>query len=356
MPDDDKSQVASGEPPQRATTDRPIIFISHDTRDAELAEAFSKLLTSVSAGVLKSFRSSDRRGARGIEYGVEWFPEIMKQLEKARDVVCLLTASSIDRPWILYEAGVAKGKLEASVFGIALGVSLGKASTGPFAQFQNCDDDEESLTKLVMQLVDRIPDSEPDHDAILMQVKRFKSTAADLLAKKDDLEKPGEEDLQPDNSAVAKMFEEVKVMFRDLPSRFESEGAEKGESKRRSLPRHFRHPMMVREILSMTGGDTQQNIALLILMMVCPTRDDCPWVYDLALDFYRVAMTDNPRATRKAFVTFRRTLETTVHGPMGDFFEIPQETRKYFRELTRVLDYIHKPILQDNGGIDPDAD
>lgn len=34
---------------------KPLVFISHDTRDAELAEAFSKLLSSVSAGVLNLF-------------------------------------------------------------------------------------------------------------------------------------------------------------------------------------------------------------------------------------------------------------------------------------------------------------
>ncbi len=45
-----------------------LVFISHDSRDAELADAFSKLLSSVSAGVLKSFRSSDRKGSQGIEY------------------------------------------------------------------------------------------------------------------------------------------------------------------------------------------------------------------------------------------------------------------------------------------------
>jgi hypothetical protein len=53
----------------------PLVFISHDTRDGELAEAFSNLLKSVSAGVLKSFRNSDRKGSQGIEYGVEWYPE-----------------------------------------------------------------------------------------------------------------------------------------------------------------------------------------------------------------------------------------------------------------------------------------
>ena len=73
----------------------PYIFLSHDTRDADLAEAFSKLLSSVTAGVLKCFRSSDKRGVQGIEYGVEWFPELMKRLQEASDVVCLLTENSV---------------------------------------------------------------------------------------------------------------------------------------------------------------------------------------------------------------------------------------------------------------------
>jgi hypothetical protein len=96
---------------------RSLIFISHDTRDAELAEAFSKLLSSVSAGVLKTFRSSDRKGSQGIEYGQEWYPELMRNLNLASDVVCLLTQRSLERPWILYEAGVAKGKLDTQGYG-----------------------------------------------------------------------------------------------------------------------------------------------------------------------------------------------------------------------------------------------
>ena len=53
----------------------PSVFISHDTRNAEIAEAFSKLLKSVSAGMLKSFRSSDNKGTQGIEFGIEWYPK-----------------------------------------------------------------------------------------------------------------------------------------------------------------------------------------------------------------------------------------------------------------------------------------
>lgn len=89
----------------------PLVFISHDSRDAELAEAFSKLLKSVSAGMLKSFRSSDKKGNEGIEFGDEWYKTLMSKLEKASDVVCLLTERSLDRPWILYEAGVAKREI-----------------------------------------------------------------------------------------------------------------------------------------------------------------------------------------------------------------------------------------------------
>jgi hypothetical protein len=152
----------------------PLVFISHDTKDAELAEAFSNLLKSVSAGVLKSFRTSDRKGNQGIEYGIEWYPEIIKNIQNSSDVVCLLTKRSVNRPWILFEAGMAKGKLDTPILGVALGIQLKEASTGPFAQFQNCADDEESLTKLVFQLVDRIPNSEPDRDTIKFQVGKFK--------------------------------------------------------------------------------------------------------------------------------------------------------------------------------------
>ncbi len=137
------------------SSDVPLVFISHDNRDAELAEAFSKLLKSVSAGMLKSFRSSDKKGTEGIQFGDDWYKRLMSQLDSASDVVCLLTGRSMDRPWILYEAGVAKGKLDTPVHGIALGIPLGSVSTGPFYQFQNSDDSEESLTKLVLQLSKR---------------------------------------------------------------------------------------------------------------------------------------------------------------------------------------------------------
>jgi len=45
-----------------------------------------------------------------------------------------LTKYSVDRPWILYEAGIAKSNLN-TILGIAIGIPLTKANNGPFAQF-----------------------------------------------------------------------------------------------------------------------------------------------------------------------------------------------------------------------------
>src|SRR6266852_4686489 len=115
--------------PQRSRTQSPLVFISHDTRHADLAEAFGNLLTDSSGGILKSFRSSDKKGTAGIEYGTEWYRAIMQKLDDATGVVALVTARSINRRWILYATGVAKRKFSGDerVFGLALGVTLEQA-------------------------------------------------------------------------------------------------------------------------------------------------------------------------------------------------------------------------------------
>ena len=267
-----------------------LVFISHDSRDAELAEAFSKLLSSVSAGVLKSFRSSDRKGAQGIEYGTEWYPELMRNLTTASDVVCLLTQRSIERPWILYEAGVAKGKLNTPVYGIALGITLSRAATGPFAQFQNSDDSEESLTKLVMQLVGRIPNSEPDREAIAMQVRTFKDKSKSVLETLDTAIDEQEQQ-SIDETSVAKLFEEVKVMFQDLPSRIEGQLDPMRHRKRRRF-----HPMMIDEVMHMTKPDDPIGLLTIISLF----RDETPWLYEAGLEVYRAIQRGNSAQIRKA--------------------------------------------------------
>jgi len=309
----------------------PLVFVSHDTRDAEIAEAFSKLLSSVSTGVLKSFRSSDRRGTQGIEYGVEWFPEIMKKLDEASDIVCLLTQNSVDRPWVLYEAGVAKGKLGTTVLGIALGIPLNKANNGPFAQFQNCSDDEDSLTKLVFQLVKRIPNSEPDEDIVRDQVKVFKQKLSELLNKKTDTES-NQAELKEDTS-IAKLFEEVKIMFQDLPSRIDRRfDPEMIIKRKRKL-----HPFLIDELMHIGLKNDDGLFSFLILISFF--KDDLPWMYEIGMETYRSLKTAKTKAERQKVISnFERAFEMVYHHPiMREMYGHPEESFAFNKEFEHMI-------------------
>jgi hypothetical protein len=331
MPTSEKND----EEPDEAVEERPksagpLVFISHDTRDALLAEALSKLLSSVSAGMLKTFRSSDRKGGQGFEYGVEWYPELMKQLESACDVVCLLTERSLGRPWILYEAGVAKGKLDIPVHGLALGVPLAKASVGPFAQFQNCDDDGDSITGLVEQLVRRLPNADPDHETVKVQVDTFKARIDEVLAEPAiDSEDKAQ---QHDEASTAKLFEEIKVMFQDLPSRIDIAAERVREP---GALRDF-HPAMIDELIHMTGrGARDPGIAALIVASFI--RDDLPWLYEMGVEVYRQSLGGNRQSLGRSYRNFIHAAELATMGPFSRELTRSKRARMLLDDLPMIL-------------------
>lgn len=328
------------EKPQQAETKpkpapEPLIFISHDARDAELAEAFSKLLRSVSAGMLKSFRSSDKKGTEGIEFGDEWYKRLMTRLQSASDVVCLLTERSFERPWILYEAGVAKGKLNKPVLGIALGIPLSKVSVGPFYQFQNCDDSEDSLKKLIMQLARRIPALEPDSEVVEAQVQVFKNQVDEILAQ---LGESTEEEETPSESSTARLLEELKVIVRDMPSRLEKRLSDPRLRERRRKIRHF-HPMFFRELMHMMPHGPEDPAAILIITSFL--RDEAPWLEVLGREAYEAMQGRNRSRKEKAIRALHHAIEFLIHTPMGEeLFVESEEDHMFFRETMRHLEHL----------------
>jgi hypothetical protein len=322
----------------------PLVFISHDSRDAELAEAFSKLLKSVSAGMLKSFRSSDKKGTECIEFGDEWYKTLMAKLETASDVVCLLTERSLDRPWILYEAGVAKGKLGTPVHGIALGVPLSRVSAGPFYQFQNSDDSEDSLAKLILQLCRRIAGLEPDQGVVEAQVRAFRSSVAEVL-KAMGPQKRAEKKEAVEESAVAKVMEEMKLIVRELTMRLEQrmmEGPERVVSRR--FPFRRFNPMMIDEMAHTISKGSDDRIAILIIASLC--RDDFPWLYEMGLEAYRLSKRGSVEHVRDALEAFRDAADATVRGPYMDEMGIGgKEAHMMMRELPMLIDHqIHRTL------------
>ena len=303
-----------------------LVFISHDSRDEALAEAFSRLLASVSAGILKTFRSTDRRGQQGFEFGAEWYPELMERLSSACDVVCLLTEGSLGRPWILYEAGVAKGKLNVNVHGLALGVPLARASVGPFAQFHNCDGDTASIAKLVAQLLQRLPNADPDPETIAAQVEVFRARVDAILAEQPaGVGKPADADGAP----TAMLFEEIKVMFEELPARLEPDG-----SPRRRPRRPRVHAALVEEVLNLSSASGQPYRGTAALMCASLLRDDAPWLFEMAAEFYRASLAGDVAVERRAYGAFMAAAEHVAMGPPD---MVNREARTLLRQLPMLL-------------------
>jgi|ERR1039458_1923055 hypothetical protein len=295
-------------------SDSPLVFVSHDTRDADLAEAFGNLLTDASGGVLQSFRSSDRKGTAGIEFGAEWYAAIMSKLSNATDVVALLTAHSIERPWILYEAGVAKGKLDTTVLGLAINIPLEKTNSGPFAQFQNCADDEDSLTKLVLQLIRRNPQAQPREEAVRRQVQAFQVTIKAVAEKR---AKTPQTAVKMDENAVAKMFEEVKILVRDLPERVGTQVQEASPSRRRMNRKRF-HPMMIDELLHFgLRNNRPEDMSIGLTILFSMFRDDMPWLYELGMDFTRAVRSGHASTIEATHRALRQSIEIVREGGMG---------------------------------------
>jgi hypothetical protein len=321
-------------------TTNQLIFISHDSRDAELADEFSNLLKSASAGALKSFVSSDKKGTRGIEYGLEWYPAIMDKIDEATDVVCLLTQRSVERPWILYEAGVAKGKLGKKVIGIAMGIQHSVAFTGPFAQFQNNDGSVDAISKLVLDLVRKVPGLDPDQKLVEQLVQGFHTKATEILAK---TQKKPEKSLEAkDDKMVVKLFEEVKLMFESLPSRIENRIDPDQRRRRRKF-----HPMMFDDMMHMgiKSGDTDLGF----LIMISFFRDEIPWIYEIGVETYRsLKNAKNITEKKKVVLNFEKAIQMLNH-PMFMEFSGSEEMFMMSKDLKSILPrYLNKYLTIDN--------
>jgi hypothetical protein len=281
--------------------------------------------------MIKTFRSSDKKGTEGIDFGEEWYKRLMVQLQSTTDVVCLFTERSLDRPWILFEAGVAKGKLDTPVVGVALGVSLTRVSAGPFYQFMNMDDSEADLVKLVNQLARRVPGVELDADVVKSQVTTFKNTEAELLKKLPTSKALAKDETE--ENAVSKLAEELK----SLPSRVAERLSETMEPARKRRLRRV-HPMMLDELMHNMGSKNGDPLAILIAASLI--KEDIPWLYELAMEVYRAIKTGSRDEIEREIKRISYISDGAFSGP---FFEEvmmngDRETYVFMREFPRMLE------------------
>jgi hypothetical protein len=92
---------------KRMEESRSIVFISHIGEERAVALRLQGLIKSVFADAFPVFVSSDPGSLGG---GEEWYHYILQSLGSAKVVLVLLSPESIDRAWINFEAGFAKGQ------------------------------------------------------------------------------------------------------------------------------------------------------------------------------------------------------------------------------------------------------
>ncbi|HQE96776.1 MAG TPA: toll/interleukin-1 receptor domain-containing protein, partial [Methanothrix sp.] len=85
------------------------IFISHTHPDAEIAQALSDAIEGVFGDLLITSYSTKMESDGGIKPGEDWFRWIVQKVRTANIAVILLTPTSVQKPWILWEAGAVYG-------------------------------------------------------------------------------------------------------------------------------------------------------------------------------------------------------------------------------------------------------
>lgn len=181
----------------------PLIFISHDSNDSKLATLVKMSLEKASHYKLEAFCS----GAYNIPFGAKWYPQIIEKINRASAVLCILTKNSLNRPWILYEAGLAEAKIGRRVLGIAFGVTLEDIGTSsPFSQFQNCEGTVEGICELTKQLFQKILNFDnPDDFVIKSVVRKFFKQMKPLIENSNDVD-----------ISFDKLYKEIKNISNNL--------------------------------------------------------------------------------------------------------------------------------------------
>lgn len=85
------------------------VFISHAHEEKDIALAWQTLLETISQGAIEVWLSSDTKPLGGLGLGKEWRENIYQKLNESNFVIAILSPRSMEKPWILWETGVASG-------------------------------------------------------------------------------------------------------------------------------------------------------------------------------------------------------------------------------------------------------
>ena len=137
-----------------------------------------------------------------------------------------------------------------------------------------------------------------------------------------------------DATAAAKLFEEVKVMFRDLPSRVEGHLREHGMARRR---RRF-HPMMFEEVFHFARSEESDNPGAAWLFISSFFRDEVPWLSEIGLQLYRAYQTGDAKQVEQSQRALHDVIRMARHSRMMMRGSEDEDTLMFIRHLPEMLE------------------
>src|SRR5262245_52343471 len=85
------------------------VFISHTHPDAKLADALRDAIQILFGDQVKVEYSTNKELTGGPRPGEDWPRWIAERVKEARVALVLLTTASVQKPWVLWEAGAVAG-------------------------------------------------------------------------------------------------------------------------------------------------------------------------------------------------------------------------------------------------------
>jgi tetratricopeptide (TPR) repeat protein len=85
------------------------LFLSHSHGDHKLADALKELIERCCPGHIEVKASSAAPSAGGIALGSDWLDWVHEQVRGSKFTAVILTPKSVDKPWLMWEAGAVSG-------------------------------------------------------------------------------------------------------------------------------------------------------------------------------------------------------------------------------------------------------
>lgn len=263
-----------------------------------------------------------------IEAGERWGEVVAKELADSTFGIICVTRENVNSPWVLFEAGALSKTMQGSkVIPLLLDLEI-RDITGPLAQFQAKKVEKMGISEVINSINQTangvVPEARARELFEALWPKFEKAVKA--IPKKPAADKH----TRPQHE----ILEELVVSVRSLDSRLR-EVTEGGSmfSRRRKLKYH---PMMLMDMMHM--GRRGPNDPVWFLMLASFFRENMPWLYELAMEVYRCTKAGVQEDATRARRDFRRAMEMSMHGPMGEEMGLdPEIHHMLMRELEHAF-------------------